>query len=88
MSIERVVRKYKIDQEPNNFSYWKNKSFQERIDALETIRSEYHAWRYSDAEQRFHRVCRIVKQKQGELPTKYCRFEEFKIASKLIVAKK
>ena len=65
MSIECVVRKYKIDQEPNNFSYWKNKSFQERIDALETIRSEYHAWRYSDAEQRFHRVCRIVKQKQG-----------------------
>ncbi|MDD4029695.1 MAG: hypothetical protein PHX86_08365 [Caldisericia bacterium] len=65
MSIKKTVRRYRIDQEPNNYSYWITKTPQERIDALETIRSEYHAWRYSDAEKRFHRVYRIVKQKQG-----------------------
>jgi hypothetical protein len=70
MSIKKTVRRYRIDQEPNDYSYWITKTPQERIDALETIRSEYHAWRYSDAEQRFHRVYRIVKQKQVDIKNK------------------
>jgi hypothetical protein len=61
MSIEKVVKKYKTGQQPNDFSYWQSKSYEERLAALEQIRKEYNSWRY-DAEQGFQRVYRIVKR--------------------------
>ena len=46
-SINRnVVRKIKLNEEKSDYSYWKNKSYEERIEALEQIRSEYNNWRY------------------------------------------
>ncbi len=62
MGISKVVKKYDINNQPNDFSYWKSKSYQERLAALEQIRSEYNSWRYH-AEQRLQRVYRIIKQK-------------------------
>ncbi len=62
MGISKVVKKYDINNQPNDFSYWQSKSYQERLAALEQIRSEYNSWRYH-AEQRFQRVYRIIKQK-------------------------
>ena len=62
MGISKVVKKYNINNQPTDFSYWQSKSYQERIAALEQIRLEYNSWRYH-AEQRLQRVCRIVKQK-------------------------
>jgi len=62
MSISKVVKKYKIDGHPNDFSFWKTKSYEERLDVLEQIRKEYNLWRYN-AEQGFQRVYRIVKRK-------------------------
>ena len=35
---------------------------QERLDALEQIRSEYHQWKYQDAQPRFQRVYRVIKR--------------------------
>ena len=35
------------------------------MQALEEIRREYNNWKYTDAEQRFQRVCRVVKLKQS-----------------------
>lgn len=61
MSIVKVVKKYKIDEQPSDFLFWQSKSYEERLDALEQIRREYNQWRY-DAEQGFQRVYRIVKQ--------------------------
>ena len=62
MEISKIVKKYKINEQPNDFSYWQSKSYEERLNALEKIREEYNQWRY-DAEQGFQRVCRIVKRK-------------------------
>ena len=62
MVIKKVVKKYKIDEQPGDFSFWKKKSYEERIEALEQIRKEYNSWRY-DAEQGFQRVYRVIKQK-------------------------
>ena len=62
MSISKVVKKYKIDEQPNDFSYWQSKSYEERLNALENIRKEYNLWRYN-AEQGLQRVYRIVKRK-------------------------
>ena len=62
MAISKVVKKYRINEQPNDFSFWKSKSYEERLKALEQIRKEYNLWRYN-AEQRFQRVYRIVKRK-------------------------
>ena len=62
MSISKVIRKYKINEQPNDFSFWQSKSYEEQLDALEQIRKEYNSLRYS-AEQGFQRIYRIVKQK-------------------------
>ena len=64
MAIEKVVKKIKIDEQPSDFSFWKTKSYAERLAALEQIREEYNSWRYN-AEQRFQRVYCIVKRKRG-----------------------
>ena len=61
MSIIKVVTKYKIDEQPSDFSFWQSKSYQERIDALEQIRQEYNQWRYH-AEQGLQRVYKIIKR--------------------------
>lgn len=61
MSIDKVVKKYKLSEQPTDFAFWQSRSPQERIDALERIRQEYHAWR-GNAEQGFCRVYRIIKQ--------------------------
>ncbi|RJQ53870.1 MAG: hypothetical protein C4530_17550 [Desulfobacteraceae bacterium] len=60
--MRKVVRKYKIKEQPKDFSFWQSKSYEERLDALEQIREEYNSWRYH-AEQGFQRVYRIVKRK-------------------------
>jgi hypothetical protein len=61
MSIEKVIKKYNIDEQPKDFTFWQSKSYEERLAALEQIRKEYNSWRY-DAEQGFQRVFRIVKR--------------------------
>ncbi len=61
MSIIKVVNKYKIGEEPSDFSFWQSKSYEERIDTLEQIRQEYNEWKYH-AEQGFQRVYKIIKR--------------------------
>ena len=63
-AIEKVVTKTKIGEEQSDFAYWQAKSYAERLAALEEIRREYNNWKYTDAEQRFQRVYRIVELKQ------------------------
>jgi hypothetical protein len=62
MGIFKVIKKYGIDEQPTDFSFWQTKSYEDRLNALEQIRKEYNSWRY-DAEQGFQRVYRIVKRK-------------------------
>jgi hypothetical protein len=61
MSISKVTKKYKFNEQPNDFLFWRSRSYEERLEALEQIRKEYNSWRYN-AEQGFQRVYRIVKQ--------------------------
>ena len=62
IEMEKVVKKYRLKDQPSDRSYWQSKSYQERLEALEEIRREYNSWRY-DAQQGFQRVCRVVKRK-------------------------
>jgi len=64
-SIKKVITKTKIGAEKSDFAYWQTRSYAERLAALEEIRREYNNWKYTDAEQRFQRVYRVVKLKQS-----------------------
>jgi len=61
MGMKKVVKKYKLNEQPNDFPFWQSKTYEERLGALEQIRKEYNLWRYN-AEQRLQRVYRIVKR--------------------------
>jgi hypothetical protein len=61
MSISKVITKYKFNEQPNDFSYWQSRPYEERLAALEQIRKEYNLWRYN-AEQGLQRIYRIVKR--------------------------
>lgn len=63
--MKKIVTKTKLVEQKSDFSYWQSKSYAERLAALEEIRREYNNWKYTDAEQRFQRVYRVVKLKQS-----------------------
>lgn len=56
-----VVRKVKIDEAPSDLSYWLSQSYEERLAALEAIRTDYIKWKY-DSRPGFQRVYRIIEQ--------------------------
>ncbi len=65
MDMKRVVRKYRLGEEPKDSEFWQTRSYEERIEALERIRDEYNSWRYNADQQRFQRVYRVIKQKRS-----------------------
>ncbi|TDI87276.1 MAG: hypothetical protein E2O77_13540 [Caldithrix sp.] len=60
--MEKVVRKIKLNEAQSDFVFWQSKSYQERLQALETIRQEYITWKYGHY-PRLQRVYRVVKRK-------------------------
>ena len=64
MEIKKTVKKYKLNEQPNDYKYWQTKSYTERLLALELIREEYNSWRYN-AEQGFQRVYRVIKRTES-----------------------
>jgi hypothetical protein len=64
-TIDKVITKTTLSEQKSDFAFWQSKSYVERLTALEEIRQEYNNWKYTDAEQRFQRVYRIVKLKQS-----------------------
>lgn len=60
-TIEKVVHKVPLQEQPSDFAFWQTRSPQERLAALEHIRQEYHHGRY-DAEPRLQRFYQIIKR--------------------------
>ncbi len=48
MGIEKTFVKLKLGEQPTDFAYWQTQSYQARLDALESIRQGYHAWKYDN----------------------------------------
>jgi hypothetical protein len=59
--IQKVMSKIGLRDKKNDFAYWQSRSYQERLEALEQIRREYHLWRYG-VEPGFQRVYKVVKR--------------------------
>jgi len=59
-----IVKKIKLSEEKSDYRYWASQSIEARLNALETLREEFNSWKFND-QQRFQRVYRVIKQKQG-----------------------
>lgn len=56
-----AVTKTNLKSSKSDAAYWQSQPYTARLAALETIRREFHLWKYN-AEPRFQRVYRIIKQ--------------------------
>jgi DNA polymerase/3'-5' exonuclease PolX len=59
--IAPVFKKVRLGEAENDAAYWRSRSYQERIEALEQIREEYEHWK-GDAQPGFQRVYSILKR--------------------------
>ena len=59
--IAPVVKILHFSDTKNDAAFWRTLPYQERIEALEQIREEYHRWRV-DAQPGLQRVYSIVKR--------------------------
>ena len=62
--MEKVISVIKKSDDRNDFKFWQSKSYQERIDAIETLRSQYFQMK-KNVQQGVQRVYTVVKQKSG-----------------------
>ena len=55
-----AIRKVKISKSKNDFQFWQQQPFLDRLVTLESIRQEYHGWKYG-TQPGFQRVYTIIK---------------------------
>ncbi len=60
-TVEMVVNKASLHAPKQDANYWRSQPCADRLEALESIRQQYHLWKYG-AEPRFQRVCTVVKR--------------------------
>ena len=60
--IEKIVHRTIQKHQTSDFQYWQKQSPQKRLEALETIRQEYHQYKYN-AQPRLQRVYTVIKRK-------------------------
>jgi len=56
-----AVMKVKLENQPDDSIFWLEQSYEQRLEALESIRQDYISWKHND-QQRFQKVYRIIKQ--------------------------
>lgn len=59
--MEKVIKKGYIKELKNDYSFWKNRSYLERLSTVEEIRQEYNYWKYG-TELGFQRVFKIINK--------------------------
>ena len=64
--MEKHLQIRSIKDEDNDLEYWQKRSAQERIDAIEFLRSQYQELnkKETDAKSGFQRVCTITQRKE------------------------
>ena len=61
-NMEKVVRKYKLGEEPNDLAFWLTKTPQERLSALESLRDLYIKLVNNGVKPGFQMVYKVVKR--------------------------
>ena len=57
----KKVRKYKMNEEPNDLEFWLSKNPTERLSALEVLREHYIKFFLNGHRQGFQRIYRVIK---------------------------
>ncbi|OGU67702.1 MAG: hypothetical protein A2W30_05130 [Ignavibacteria bacterium RBG_16_36_9] len=60
--MEKVISVIKKSEERNDFQFWQSKSYHERIDAIETLRSQYFQMK-ENVQQGLQRVYTVVNRR-------------------------
>jgi len=66
--MEKIVKKYHLkdtQQYEDEREYWRSKTPEERLAALEQLRKQYMKLKGIDAEQGVQRVCKIIKRSES-----------------------
>lgn len=61
LSMDKVVKKYKLNNEPSDIDFWLTKTYTERLKALEDIRERYIQFFLNGHRPGFQRVYRVIK---------------------------
>ncbi len=59
--VAPIAQKFRLGEQPSDFTYWQTQSYAARLLALEQMRQSYIAWNY-DSEPGFQRVYTIIKR--------------------------
>jgi hypothetical protein len=60
-TIAKTYTKVKLKDQKSDFEYWQTQPVEKRLETLEQIRNEYHAWK-DDTQPGFQRVLSITKR--------------------------
>ena len=66
--MEKIIKKYHLkdtQQYEDEREYWRSKTPEERLAALEQLRKQYMKLKGIDAEQGVQRVCKIIKRSES-----------------------
>ena len=61
--MEKVVTITKHNKQ-NDFAYWKNKSIEERLNAIEFLRQQFSDYE-NQLSKGLQRVCRVIRKEQS-----------------------
>lgn len=61
--MEKVVQVKSLKDKSNDFFFWKSRPDIEKLAAIELLRQQYIKYKHPNAQPRFQRVCRVIKQK-------------------------
>ncbi len=59
--MEKVIKKYKLNEEPSDLSFWIEKTPKERLQALEILREHYIQFFLNGHRPGFQRIYRVIK---------------------------
>jgi hypothetical protein len=59
--MDKVVRITSLKDKGTDFLFWKTKTDQERLEAIEFLRQQYFSLN-KDIQQGFQRVCRVIEK--------------------------
>ena len=61
--MQKKVAIKSLKEKDSDFAFWQQKTEAERLAAIEMLRQQYIHFKFPDAQPRFQRVYRIIKQK-------------------------
>lgn len=59
--LERKIQETTFDDADDHFKYWRTRSPEERLAAVELMRQRYIDWFYAGTERRIQRILEVVE---------------------------